>query len=56
MWPCSPEQSLTLYIGMAGPNVMPPSRLIEQTASAIDCEQYQTLFEYAGLAPVGTGA
>src|SRR5258706_6010064 len=44
MWPWMPPQSATVYIGTAGPNVMPPSRLSEQTASAIDCEQYQTPF------------
>src|SRR3954447_1678590 len=56
MWPWMPAQSAAVYIGTAGTNVMPPSRLIEQTASATDCEEYQTLFGYEGLRPVGTGA
>jgi hypothetical protein len=42
MCPCRPPQSASEYMGTAGPKVMPPSRLKEQTASATDCEQYQT--------------
>jgi hypothetical protein len=42
MWPCSPTQSAKVYIGIDGPKLMPPSKEIAQTASATDCEQYQT--------------
>jgi hypothetical protein len=42
MWPWRPTQSASVNIGTEGPKVMPPSSESAHTASAMDCEQYQT--------------